>query len=519
MSDRSVRADVDRQRRGAELHPVGVDRARHVDAIVDEEERAGASRRLAEPHGERVELAAGESLSRSCTAGSPASSARATTSTSGRPPVACRSVTRRSFGTGRIVLCVAAMSFRSTSPRPSDPREGTPLRRGAHLSRPRPLLDRGDDGRARRCARLMGEAKAAGLWALGHPNETRRRRAAVPRLRLRQRGRRPRGARDGRARHALAAGLDHAEPVRVAGVARSLPPAAGRGRGVPELRDDRARRRQLRSDAAPDARRPRRRPLGDQRPQVVHDRRRTSPPTRRSWCATEPDAPRARGVQHDRRARPTRPATRIVRDVPVHGHATAATARSRTTTCACRARTCSASAAPGFLIAQQRLGPGPHLPLHALARPGAARLRPDVRARQRAHRLRPAARRQAVRSSRWSSTPPPRSRRAGCSRSTPRTRSISGDPARVEIGIIKVVGAQMLHNAIDRAIQVFGAKGVTRRHAARAHVPPRALRPHLRRARRGASRDGCAPAPARLRDGRPIRLRPGNPSRWVRCPR
>ena len=35
----------------------------------------------------------------------------------------------------------------------------------------------------------------------------------------------------------------------------------------------------------------------------------------------------------------------------------------------------------GFLIAQQRLGPGPHLPLHALARPGAARLRPDVRAR------------------------------------------------------------------------------------------------------------------------------------------
>ena len=36
-----------------------------------------------------------------------------------------------------------------------------------------------------------------------------------------------------------------------------------------------------------------------------------------------------------------------------------------------------------------------------------------------------------------------------------------GDPARVEIGIIKVVGAQMLHNAIDRAIQVYGAKGVT----------------------------------------------------------
>ena len=36
-----------------------------------------------------------------------------------------------------------------------------------------------------------------------------------------------------------------------------------------------------------------------------------------------------------------------------------------------------------------------------------------------------------------------------------------GDSARVEIGIIKVVGAAMLHNAIDRAIQVFGAKGLT----------------------------------------------------------
>ena len=36
-----------------------------------------------------------------------------------------------------------------------------------------------------------------------------------------------------------------------------------------------------------------------------------------------------------------------------------------------------------------------------------------------------------------------------------------GDEARVEIGMIKVVGAQMLHRVIDRAIQVFGAKGVT----------------------------------------------------------
>ena len=36
-----------------------------------------------------------------------------------------------------------------------------------------------------------------------------------------------------------------------------------------------------------------------------------------------------------------------------------------------------------------------------------------------------------------------------------------GDEARVEIGLIKVYGAKMLHNVIDRAVQVWGAKGVT----------------------------------------------------------
>ena len=35
------------------------------------------------------------------------------------------------------------------------------------------------------------------------------------------------------------------------------------------------------------------------------------------------------------------------------------------------------------------------------------------------------------------------------------------DQARVEIGVVKVMGAHMLHNVCDRAIQVFGAKGLT----------------------------------------------------------
>jgi len=37
----------------------------------------------------------------------------------------------------------------------------------------------------------------------------------------------------------------------------------------------------------------------------------------------------------------------------------------------------------------------------------------------------------------------------------------AGDDARVEIALIKFHGAQMLHNVIDRAIQVYGAKGLT----------------------------------------------------------
>jgi hypothetical protein len=37
----------------------------------------------------------------------------------------------------------------------------------------------------------------------------------------------------------------------------------------------------------------------------------------------------------------------------------------------------------------------------------------------------------------------------------------SGSKTRVEISLIKLHGAKMLHNVIDRAIQVHGALGVT----------------------------------------------------------
>lgn len=56
-----------------------------------------------------------------------------------------------------------------------------------------------------------------------------------------------------------------------------------------------------------------------------------------------------------------------------------------------------------------------------------------------------------------------------------------GDDARVEIGHIKVVAARMLHNVIDRAIQVYGAKGLT---------PDTPLERMYRHARAGRIYDG-----------------------------
>ena len=50
------------------------------------------------------------------------------------------------------------------------------------------LEERGTAESKKVMAELMSEAKAAGLWALGHPKENRRSGHALPRLRVCQRG-------------------------------------------------------------------------------------------------------------------------------------------------------------------------------------------------------------------------------------------------------------------------------------------------------------------------------------------
>lgn len=114
----------------------------------------------------------------------------------------------------------------------------------------------------------------------------------------------------------------------------------------------------------------------------------------------------------------------------------------------------------GFLIAQQRLGPGRIF--HCMRWLGQAQRAFDLmceRALSRSAFGSPLADKQQVQQMIFETA----AEIQACRLLTldAAHKIDQGDPARVEIGLIKVVGAHMLHHAIDRAIQVFGAKGVS----------------------------------------------------------
>lgn len=114
----------------------------------------------------------------------------------------------------------------------------------------------------------------------------------------------------------------------------------------------------------------------------------------------------------------------------------------------------------GFVIAQQRLGPGRIF--HVMRWLGQAQRAFDLmcdRANNRVAFGEPLARKQLVQKMVFDTY----CEIQACRLMTLHAASMidQEDPARVEIGSIKVVAAQMLHNAIDRAIQVHGAKGLT----------------------------------------------------------
>ncbi len=222
-------------------------------------------------------------------------------------------------------------------------------------------------------------------------DEHRRSGDAVPRLCPRQRGRRALHPCDGRARHALAPGRADARPLCCARVAGEIPAAARRRRHLPELRDDRAGDRVERPDAAADdgeaGRALGRRLLGHPRAQVVHHRRGGGRVHHRHVPDRRRDRTDACGLLDDRRA--DRYAGLHHR--PRHARARAAPRAQRALRGRLRRRAGAGgeparAAGAGVRHRPDAARAGTHLPLHALAGAGAARVRPDVPAAPRAQR-------------------------------------------------------------------------------------------------------------------------------------
>jgi acyl-CoA dehydrogenase len=114
----------------------------------------------------------------------------------------------------------------------------------------------------------------------------------------------------------------------------------------------------------------------------------------------------------------------------------------------------------GFLIAQQRLGPGRIF--HCMRWLGQAQRAFDLMCQRATTRVAfggPLAEKQSIQNMIFDTAAEIQASRLLTLDAAHKIDQ--GDPARVEIGLIKVVGAHMLHHAIDRAIQVYGAKGLT----------------------------------------------------------
>ena len=164
-------------------------------------------------------------------------------------------------------------------------------------------------------------------------------------------------------------------------------------------------------------RRPRRRRVGHQRHQVVRQQRRPQPTSTSLMAVTDPDADRHRrmsmiivpadapGIELRRHRLDERPDP-----VPsMHTQAEVSYTDVRVP-----AENLLGERGEAFALAQQRLGPGPHPPLHALDRRLPARVRRALRARGQQVAARQPPGRQADRSRTGSPTRPPRSRPRGC---------------------------------------------------------------------------------------------------------
>ncbi len=114
----------------------------------------------------------------------------------------------------------------------------------------------------------------------------------------------------------------------------------------------------------------------------------------------------------------------------------------------------------GFAIAQERLGPGRIF--HAMRWLGQAQRAFDLMCQRLVGRSafgEPLADKQLMQQHVFESFNEIQAARLLTLKAAERIDA--GDQARVEIGAVKVIGARMVHNVIDRAVQVYGAEGLT----------------------------------------------------------
>ena len=173
---------------------------------------------------------------------------------------------------------------------------------------------------------------------------------------------------------------------------------------------------------------------------------------------TEPDAPDHQAFSQI--IVPTNtPGYNIVRDVPVLGH-DGGHAEVVYDNVRVPKQNLLGPRGKGFQIAQDRLGPGRIF--HCMRWLGQAQRAFELmcdRANDRVAFGEPLARKELIQKMVFDSYTEIQSARLLTLHAA--YKIDQGDQARVEIGAIKVAGAQMLHNVIDRAIQVHGAKGLT----------------------------------------------------------
>ena len=155
----------------------------------------------------------------------------------------------------------------------------------------------------------------------------------------------------------------------------------------------------------------------------------------------------------------------------------------------------------GFLLAQMRLGPGPHPPLHALAGPVPAG--PSTCCASGRSPAPPTssllADKQTIQNWVADSMAEMTAARLMTLHAAWKMDREGASAARVEIAMIKYYGAGVLYNVIDRAIQVHGSLGFSTDLPLEHMYRARPGRPHLRRARRGPQGHRGPPDPEGLR--------------------